>query len=213
MAGSETRRIILLYGPSGDGWAERVLKAVPPGLRAALRICDGSGSVPSRLARFAALRLQGETLLAGDADAEGVACLAGRLREASAPDFFVLNPEFRPQDESEVDWRGPSNLRRRTIFARMRERKLELDAAHASLTEAAAAGRRVTDAAQWVLDNAWLIQAGINQLRKNLPPNVSPAGSDRNKRHPTSRHSGHGVHHEAKRYGRSSEKCALSSGG
>ncbi len=179
MAGSDAGRIVLLYGPSGDGWADWLLKVLPPRWGATLKTFDGSGTVPSRLARFAALRMQGETLVAGETRAECVVPLADSLRDTGAAEFFVLDPDFLAGDESEVEWHGPSILRRRKILARMRECKLALDAAHAGLTEAVRTGRHVTEAARWILDNAWLIRAGINELRKNLPSKAFPAASGR----------------------------------
>jgi cyclic beta-1,2-glucan synthetase len=56
------------------------------------------------------------------------------------------------------------------LLSRLRENEAALKAAHALLTEAVKRGRRVTPAAEWLIDNYHLIEEQIRTARRHLPP-------------------------------------------
>ena len=66
---------------------------------------------------------------------------------------------------------GPIQLEpsKRSILARLRESELALDAARRDLLEAARLGHSMTAAAEWLLDNAYLIRTQIAETRRHLP--------------------------------------------
>lgn len=177
MAGPDSRRIVLSFGPSDGSWAGQVLAALPRASGRLWNISGTSGEVPARLARFQALRLEGETLLAAETTAWSVESVAAAMRHSGAPEFFVLRPESRARGELDGAWQQPYSLRRRVVLAHIRERKLTLDRAEAGLAEAVRLGRRVTETARWIFDNSWLIRAAISELRKDLPPKVTSGAS------------------------------------
>ncbi len=179
MAASDSKRIVLAYGPSAGGWVERILKTLPRRSRRLWKIGDASENVPSRLAGFASLRLRNEILVAAETNAADAERLAAEWGPPGASGFFVLRPELPERRESGEEASPAANLRRRTVLALIRKNRLILDRAHSALTEAARMGRPLTDGARWIVDNSWLIRAHVAQLRRELPRNVSPGASGR----------------------------------
>ncbi len=72
------------------------------------------------------------------------------------------------RDIPKLDSRGPDRSKR-SILARLRESELALDAARRDLLEAARLGHTMTAAADWLLDNAYLIRTQIAETRRHLP--------------------------------------------
>ena len=67
--------------------------------------------------------------------------------------------------------RSPGESPRRSILVRLRACELELDAAKRDLLEAARLGHSMTAAAEWLVDNAYLIRTQIAETRRHLPRN------------------------------------------
>src|SRR6185436_5290667 len=59
------------------------------------------------------------------------------------------------------------------IFARLDDNARALDLAHRDLTEAVRLGHAVTAAAEWMLDNVYLVRTQIAEIRRNLPRDYS----------------------------------------
>lgn len=175
MAESDFRRVILSFGPSGSARTDQVVETLPRNLCHVSVIPGGDREVPSRLAPYALLRLGGETLIAIETKAPAIEEPVCALRECGFQEFFALTPEFHPQGERDVCDQDLKNLRRRTVLARLNEHKRAIDTAHAELTQSERIGRPVTETARWTLDNHWLVEAAVSRLRRDLPPNISPA--------------------------------------
>ncbi|HXP88164.1 MAG TPA: glucoamylase family protein [Bryobacteraceae bacterium] len=78
-----------------------------------------------------------------------------------------------PSESSESNGPQPDRPQldrsKRSILARLRESELALEAARRDLLEAARLGHTMTAAAEWVLDNAYLIRTQIAETRRHLP--------------------------------------------
>jgi cyclic beta-1,2-glucan synthetase len=129
------------------------------------------------LARYAALRLEGETLVTVETKARNVESVVNAMRLAGTPAIFAIRPDVEVQGSVEIEWKEPPSLNRRAILARLRECKLELDTARGDLREAARLDHALTKAAEWILDNSYLIHTQLNEVRRHLPRDVSPKTS------------------------------------
>ncbi len=117
--------------------------------------------------RYAALRLEGETLIAVEAELPQVEASVRLLRATGSPAVFVLS------EGSETSTPPPSEDLNRLIFARLNENAIALDVAHRDLLETVRLGHTLTAAAEWMLDNAYLVRTQISEIRRNLPRNYS----------------------------------------
>jgi len=65
---------------------------------------------------------------------------------------------------------APHPLRRRALGARLRDNEAILLAAYRDIATSVAAGRTITPAAEWLLDNYHLVEEQIREIREDLPP-------------------------------------------
>jgi cyclic beta-1,2-glucan synthetase len=150
-------------------------------------------------AHYSALRLDGESLIVAETSRSKVQAIVKQLQNVGLPAVFVLQEDFAdvspvpepmvvpgswlPQDVARrcAEWRskpagntpdrsGPDRSKR-SVLVRLREGELELDAARRDLLEAARLGHSMTSAAEWLLDNAYLIRTQIAETRRHLPRN------------------------------------------
>jgi cyclic beta-1,2-glucan synthetase len=77
-------------------------------------------------------------------------------------------PEGTAPERTKPDGTAPVRSRR-SILARLRESELALDAARRDLLESVRLGHSMTAAAEWLLDNAYLIRTQIAETRRHLP--------------------------------------------
>jgi cyclic beta-1,2-glucan synthetase len=158
---SKTPRIILAFYSAGDGDPKSAYEDARGAGASAVLINDSSSTE-----KFAALRLESETLIVascGPLDAEPV---AKALESHGSPAIFIL--------------REPSplpDLRKGSIVDRLRVNQIALDEVRRNLTEAARMDRALTASAEWLLDNSYLIRTQISEVRRHLPRNFPKTSS------------------------------------
>jgi cyclic beta-1,2-glucan synthetase len=123
------------------------------------------------------LRLDGEALAAVETDARSVDSVINAMRVAGASAIFAIRPESEKQLPVEREDRVPRTLNRRALLARLSEYKRELDTARNDLNEAARLDHALTQAAEWILENSYLIHTQLNEVRRHLPRDRSAAFS------------------------------------
>src|SRR5580698_5829705 len=143
------RFVIAIY-TAGEGDSEAEQKAL------------GEAKHHRTVQRYSALQLEGERLIAVEAKASEVEEVVKRLQNTGSPAIFVLNDAAgssfdsdEPKPESKHETKHGA---RRSIFSRLRENEAALDLARRDLAEAVRMGHALTAAAEWILDNAYLIR-------------------------------------------------------
>ncbi len=160
---------------------------------------DGSSQSSGRkpCARYSGLRLEGESLLVVIAPRHKTQLVVRKLRENGSPAIFVVpegdswpaDPEAiqaAPDNEALSDWvrkcaerRGKPYFTNNRILVRLREYEHTLNEARRDLLEAARLEHALTAAAEWILDNAYLIRTQIAEIARHLPREhykILPAG-------------------------------------
>ncbi|HEX4273826.1 MAG TPA: glucoamylase family protein [Bryobacteraceae bacterium] len=177
-------RIVLAFYPSEEGPSERIRKSLEP----VSRICIVRGDtreIPRSYSRYAPLRVEGETLLIAETPAAKLETVVKYLRVSGSPAIFVVRPEFVSGVENE----GPpsaeipgdrSALTKATIVARLEKSKAELQAARQDLVDANRLEHALSPAAEWILDNSYLIHTQINEVQRHLPRDYSAWAGARN---------------------------------
>ncbi len=124
--------------------------------------------------RYAALRLEGEFLVAVEAAPADVEVIVRRMQSTGAPAAFVLREDLAklPDLCSDKPLRFGETPPRQ-ILPRLHDNELALDFARRDLMEAARLGHALTAAAEWLLDNSYLIRTQIAEIRRHLPRNYS----------------------------------------
>ncbi len=173
MAGPDSIRVVLAFYSADDGQAERSIKTLPGDAGRVRIVQSGSAKIRGPLARYAALRLEGETLVAVETETGKVGSVVNTLRLAGTPVIFAIRPDCEVRGLAEIEWQEPPSLNRHAILARLREYKSALDTARADLMEAVRMDHARTKAAEWILDNSYLIYTQLNEVRRNLPREFS----------------------------------------
>ena len=183
MRDPEPLRIILAFCSAEEGLAENVQKSVA---RAA-RICTirgGSADIPAWCSRYGALRLQGEVLVIAETRLSRVEQAVNLLQLAGSPAIFVVRPNFilspELKSESIADAADKSGLSRAQILDRLRRYRIVLDGARRDLVQATRLDHALSPAAEWILDNTYLIDTQINEVERHLPRDYSAWASARN---------------------------------
>jgi cyclic beta-1,2-glucan synthetase len=150
-----------------------------------------SSSAAKEIERYAALRLPGETLVVAEAELGQVEAIFKRFQSTGSTAVFVLRadldklcpedakPQFAPSETGLLEeWahgcaerRDDSNKTKLDIFARLQENEEALDCVHADLESAARMGHALTGAAEWMLDNSYLVRIQRAEIRRHLPRN------------------------------------------
>jgi cyclic beta-1,2-glucan synthetase len=141
------------------------------GNRAHLFQGNGLKPRPGAEAHYSALRLDGESLVVAETSRANVQSIVEQLQNAGLPAVFVVREGLDGASETPETPDGPKTQQqsKRSILARLRASKLALDAAGRDLLEAARLGHSMTAAAEWLLDNAYLIRTQIAETRRHLP--------------------------------------------
>ena len=143
------------------------------------------------VARYAALRLEGECLIVVEAEPSHVPDVVQKLQGEGSPAVFVVSegladlslPEaYAPLAESKTDSepledfarhcaivRGKPSAVRPLILLRLRQDELALEASRRELAEASRLEHALTAAAEWLLDNGYLLRTQIAEIRRHLP--------------------------------------------
>ena len=192
-------RAVLGFYPAEEGNPEKAYEAVrtPSWGRVCLFRPDGTAVPAARefSRRYSALRLDGEYLVMAEAAPEKVHAIVELLRGAGSPAVFVLreDPTIPQAIETQTEPPGPGRLedfarkyaerrgktgkQRLRILSRLRDHEVTLEAACRDLAEAARLDHALTAAAEWLLENAYLVHTHIAEIRRNLPrdyPRIMP---------------------------------------
>ncbi len=188
-------RIVLSFYSGEEGEPQKALGGIRSECRDAFLV-GSTDHVPPRLQPFAALRLDGETLIVAEAEPAKVQGLIKRFEGTGSPAIFVLRPDLASlpsvdaenasaaPESTETNWVRECAERREhlgtsqiDIVQRLGENERTFEATRADLAEAAQLGHAVTAAAEWMLDNSYLIRIHSAEVRRNLPrdyPRVLP---------------------------------------
>ncbi len=171
MKAKPLRSILAFY--SADGEPEAAYRAVREAHRGRVFFFRPDHPFqPARrpIERYAALRLEGEYLVAIEAAPSDVEPVVKQLQSTGSPAVFVLREDLAPDSEPAVD---PSHAGSRLILPRLHDNEVALDLSRRDLMEAARLGHALTAAAEWLLDNAYLIRTQIAEIRRHLPRHSS----------------------------------------
>jgi cyclic beta-1,2-glucan synthetase len=137
--------------------------------------------------KFAELRVEGETLLVAQTPPHRLETVVKYLRVSGSPAIFVVHPEFMTGMERETGTAPNAEipedraaLTRETILARLDRCKHELKAARQDLVDANRLEHALSPAAEWILDNSWLIHTQITEVQRHLPRDYSSWATARN---------------------------------
>jgi cyclic beta-1,2-glucan synthetase len=169
-------RLVVAFYPSDGDQARRAYRA----LENIGHICL-TGSREDKPAEFcrrlANLRLEGESMLAAETESSQVEAVVRTMRLSGTPAIFVMRPDLRPGKRWNLrapHWPlAPSNGTRRAILAHLDDNQRELNIARADLLEAARLDHALTPAAEWILDNSYLIHTQITEVNRHLPRDYS----------------------------------------
>ncbi len=153
----------------------------------------GFGIKKGVLRHFSRFVLPGESLVVVQETEERTADVIAVLRHISNRSVFAIRPAFRFTSSTQMDGklREPvsmaslpdcaaelgasheleSSTRSRPLLPILRECEVAIERARAALAEAARLEFGITHAAEWLLDNAYLIRSHIADIRHNLPDN------------------------------------------
>ncbi|MDP9054565.1 MAG: DUF3131 domain-containing protein, partial [Acidobacteriota bacterium] len=173
---SESVRIVLAFYPLEEEPIDRVWKALQPIAEVCVSRASGKG-VPALCRPYEKLRLEGEALVIAQTGPANVETVVNTLQSAGSPAIFVVRPESSEVLELPAGDSGeagdPSGLTRRTILARLQRYKAALSAARRDLAEANRLEHALSPAAEWILDNSYLISTQIDEVRRHLPRDYS----------------------------------------
>ena len=176
---SDSARVILGFYSSEQVDAEKAFQTIGASSPGRVQLFHGNGTKPHAGAEthYAALRLEGESLVVAETPPPDVQGVVKQLQNVGLPAVFVLRedlanlsrtPEPPEAGPTQPDQPGAGRSKR-SILTRLRESERMLDAARRELLEASRLGHSMTSAADWLLDNAYLIRTQIAETRHHLP--------------------------------------------
>ena len=186
-ANSRASRLILAFFPVGDAGAQRVLKSTrKKGIRASLADDKSEGGLHDN--RYAKLRLQGEQLLIAEVPAETVQSVVEEIRRDQPVSTFVIpevftNPsqfstmgftrEFLwAQEAARIKKPGESSVAR-LIQTKLVAFESIFERATADLIASATLGRAPGPAANWILENGYLVQSEADEISRSIEDTTS----------------------------------------
>ena len=153
----------------------------------------GFGIKQGDLRHYSRFVLPGESLVVVQETEEHTPDVIAVLRHIANRSVFVIRPGLRFTSSTEMDGklREPvtmaslpdcaaelgaaheleSSTKSRPLLPILRECEVAIERARAALAEAARLEYGITHAAEWLLDNAYLIRSHIAEIRHNLPDN------------------------------------------
>ena len=125
-------------------------------------------------APFADLRLVRETLLIARTEPEDVEEVVRTFRGAGSASVFVVHDVLRETSAEPAAAGEPSNP-----DAALRDQEEIFRCAYSGLDEAYRLDHALTPAAEWLLDNSYLVLTNLSEMRRSIPPQYSPEKSGR----------------------------------
>src|SRR5215813_1913286 len=190
MKASEVRSVLGVYAADEEGCAKALeaLRALHLGAARRFRADETADAAKQHgSGRYASLCLEGECLLVAQAAPSKVPAIVEQLQSAGSPAVFVVSEGVSDTAALEVstvppgnepiedfarrcaEQRGEPGTLKPHLLSRLLENELTLQASRRDLAEAARLEHALTAAAEWLLDNGYLIQAQIAEIRRHLP--------------------------------------------
>jgi len=167
-----SRAVLAFYSLEEKEQADRAYRSLHSS-GSGVCIMRGDTDEPPEFCRlYWELRIDGENLVAVETEPSKIGHVVKTLRQAGSPSIFVIRPlgMAPPPKQSERKQKSYTAPRtRREILARLDAEKRQLDAARRDLREAARLDHALPPAAEWILDNSYLIRTQIAQVRHHLP--------------------------------------------
>ncbi|HUA87616.1 MAG TPA: glucoamylase family protein [Bryobacteraceae bacterium] len=159
----DSGRIVLGFFSPGAGDAAQALAGSRGRSRVVLLTPGSPGSAQEFAAPYADLRLPRESLVVARTTLENTGAVVRRFRAAGAPAIFVLRqgpegPRVSPPSSPAVELSAEEDTFRRACRGLEEAQRLE----HA-----------LTSAAEWLLDNSYLVLTNVSEMRRNLPREYS----------------------------------------
>jgi cyclic beta-1,2-glucan synthetase len=187
MKGKPLRTVLAFYG-ADEAESARAYKSVD-GFKGA-RVYRCGPDQPTELPptqtweRYRALHLDDECLIIVRTEPDDLQSVIQRLQRAGSPSVFVLadfsdsaEPGSTPFGRDPGDnfaeqcarRRGQARSAKPRILAQLQTNELTFEGSRSMLAEGARLGHVLTSAAQWLLDNGYLIRTQIAEIRLHLP--------------------------------------------
>ncbi len=163
-----SRVVLAFYSSEEQEHADRAFAALRETRSRACLIGNETAKAPDSCQFYADLRIEGETVVAVETDPAKTGEVVKALRLAGTPSIFVIRPHLPTAREGKRK-RDTAPRTRREILARLDVDKKTLDAARRELREAARLDHALPPAAEWILDNSYLIRTQIAEVRRHLP--------------------------------------------
>jgi cyclic beta-1,2-glucan glucanotransferase len=160
-----SHRTVLAFFPGEEDQTSQVRHAAESARVRSLRFVRGADDSRPDVQPYAGLVLEGERLLLAEASAEQTLSLVQALRQVGHTAVFVL-PEDIAQPCPEDTAAQPAAT---TVWLGLRQSQRLIEAARTDLGEAVGLGHTPAPAAAWFLDNAYLIQSHLLEIRRDLP--------------------------------------------
>ncbi len=169
-------RIVLAFYPAEEGPADSAWKSLH-GIATVCSVRPDSTDIPPSCRRYARLRLEGEAMVVAETPPSRVERVVNILQLAGSPAIFVVRPNFEVSPEftgeSIADSADKSGLTRGAILDRLRTYKIALESARHDLVQATRLDHALSPAAEWILDNTYLIYTQLNEVQRHLPRDYS----------------------------------------
>ncbi len=166
----EAVRIILSFYSAKEDEPDKsfeFLRRTAPG-QATLFRRDGSvtGSKGRELQQYGQLRLESEALIIASVPRSDVQAITKRLLGDGSPVVFVVRDD---SDAAYPTVRPDSAMGKTPVLARLQHNQRILDTVRSDLLEASQLDHVLPAAAEWIIDNTYLIHTQIAEVRKHLP--------------------------------------------
>ena len=163
-----SRVVLAFYSREEQEQANRAYQSLLKSGRKPCLIASDTDPPPESCRFYADLRLEGEDLIVTGAEPAKIAEVVKTLRLAGTPSIFVIRPLVAALRNGKGESETAPNTRRE-ILARLDAEKKGLDAVRRDLREAIRLGHALPTAAEWILDNSYLIRTQIAEVRRHLP--------------------------------------------
>ena len=170
-------RIVLGFFSAGAGDPENALRSLPRSVHP--RLFRGGGDAAQekdRYARYSRLRLNGESLVIAQAAPEAVQTVVQTFRASGSPAVFAIREDYSQASAPEPGREAHTPR----LLARLRESERQFDQASADLEQALRFDHSLTAAAEWILDNGYLVLTHVAEIRRHLPRHSRILASPKN---------------------------------
>lgn len=162
------RAVVAFYSSEEQEQAQRAYELLPGSRGSKCLVRDNDVRTPESCRFYTGLRIEGETVVAVEAQPSKIGDSVKILRLAGTPSIFVMPPTGLT-NRGKTPKPSSSPRTRRQIIAHLDADQALLDAARRDLNEAARLDHALPAAAEWILDNAYLIRIQIAEVRRHLP--------------------------------------------